>query len=255
MVTTLAPGVGVALVTLFDPAGELDAPATAALAVQLSAAGMRSVLVAGTTGEAATLTLSERTALVRAVRAAVPTDVSVLAGCGAPSARQAVELTTAVLDAGADAVLALSPPGSADPRHYYEQIAGVASPAPVFAYHFPFASGPGIPVDILGDLPVAGIKDSSGDIGRLYEELDTFDGSIYTGATSLTLLAGALQCAGSLLAIANVYPELAVEAFAGDGDAQRRLFIAGEALATRRLQGIKDAVSARFGTSAVARIG
>jgi 4-hydroxy-tetrahydrodipicolinate synthase len=254
MVSALAPGVGVALVTLFDADGQLDAPATAELATQLAAAGMRSILVAGTTGEAGALSVDERTSLVKAVRDAMPADVGVLAGSGAPSAPQAVELTRAVLDAGADAVLALSPPGSADPRPYYERVTEAAGEWPVFAYHFPFMSGPGIPVDVLAQLPVAGVKDSSGDIMRLYAELETFPGSIYTGAASLTLMAGALHCAGALLAIANLYPELSIQAFDGDATAQRRIVAESNRLAPSRLQGLKAAVSARFGTSAMTRM-
>jgi 4-hydroxy-tetrahydrodipicolinate synthase len=254
MASALAPGVGVALVTLFDADGELDAPATANLATQLVAAGVRSVLVAGTTGEAGALSTEERTSLVTAVRDAMPADVPLLAGSGAPSARQAIELTRAVLDAGADAVLVLSPPGNADPRRYYEQVAEAAGESPVFAYHFPFMSGPGIPVDVLAELPVAGVKDSSGDIMRLFQELETFPGSIYTGAASLTLMAGALKCAGSLLAIANLCPELSVKAFDGDADAQRRIVAESSRLAASRLQGLKAAVSARFGTAAMTRM-
>ncbi|HYX95028.1 MAG TPA: dihydrodipicolinate synthase family protein, partial [Geodermatophilus sp.] len=64
----LFTGVGVALVTLFRDDGALDAPATADLAVQLVGLGVRCVLVAGTTGEAAALTAEERDALVGAVR-------------------------------------------------------------------------------------------------------------------------------------------------------------------------------------------
>jgi 4-hydroxy-tetrahydrodipicolinate synthase len=254
MAIALAPGVGVALLTLFDADGGLDARATADLAAQLVAAGVRSVLVAGTTGEAGALSTAERKTLVRAVRDALPTDVPVLAGSGAPSARQAVELTRTVIDAGADAVLALSPPGSADPRPYYEQVAEAAGEVPVFAYHFPFMSGPGIPVDVLAELPVAGVKDSSGDLMRLYQEVETFPGSIYTGAASLALMAGALQCAGALLAIANFCPELSVKAFDGDADAQRRIVAESSRLAPSRLQGLKTAVSARFGTSAMTRM-
>jgi 4-hydroxy-tetrahydrodipicolinate synthase len=250
----LGPGVGVALVTLFDADGELDVPATADLATQLVASGMRSVLVAGTTGEAASLSIAERTRLVRGVRESLPADVPLLAGSGAPSTRQAVELTGAVLDAGADAVLALSPPGSANPRAYYERVVETAGKAQVFAYHFPFVSGPGIPVNVLADLPVAGVKDSSADIERLYEEIETLPGSIYTGAASLTLMAGALHCAGALLAIANVYPELSTRAFEGDAEAQRRIVAESKRLPGGRLQGLKVAVSARFGTSAMTRM-
>src|SRR5215469_4073829 len=84
-VTGLRGGVGVALVTMFDEHGEVDPGATGALAADLTARGIRLVLACGTTGEAATLTDKERTAVIEAVRAAVPAGVTVIAGTGAPS--------------------------------------------------------------------------------------------------------------------------------------------------------------------------
>ena len=138
-----------------------------------------------------------------------------LAGAGAPSALQAVHLTKVVLDAGADAVLALSPPQSSDARRYYALVADAAGGASVLAYHYPGASPPGLPVEVLAELPVQGLKDSSGDVRRLYDELEVFAGWLYTGSTNLVLLAGALQCAGVILAIANLQPELSVRAFRG----------------------------------------
>src|SRR3954454_18357658 len=139
----LFTGVGVALVTLFRPDGALDAPATADLAVRLADLGVRCVLVAGTTGEAAALTAEERGELIGALRAALPAEVPVLAGTGAPTGRQAAEHTERAFAAGADAVLGLSPAGVRDPRPYYEAVAK-AAPGPLLAYHFPGASAPGI---------------------------------------------------------------------------------------------------------------
>ena len=128
-------GVGVALVTFFDRAGEVDATATAAHAADLVARGMRAVLVAGTTGEAGQLTGQERIALIRAVRAALPAEVPVLAGTGTATAQSAVELTTAAVRAGADAVLAYPPPGSADLAGFFDAVAAAAAGL----------AGPGLP--------------------------------------------------------------------------------------------------------------
>src|SRR5436309_12149511 len=115
MATPVFEGVGVALVTLFTDDGSLDAPATADLAAQLVDLGVRAVVVAGSTGEAASLDRDERVDLLKAVRKAV-TSVPIVAGTGQPSTRQAVTITKDACDAGADAVLALSPPGSVDVR-------------------------------------------------------------------------------------------------------------------------------------------
>jgi 4-hydroxy-tetrahydrodipicolinate synthase len=250
----LFPGVGVALVTLFRPDGALDAPATAELAAQLTDLGVRCILVAGTTGEAVTLTPAERDELVTAVRAAVPADVPVLAGTGAPTGRQAAELTERAFANGADAVLALSPPGVPDPRAYYDAIAKAAT-GPLLAYHFPGAAQPGIPVDLLPELPVSGIKDSSGDAARLLHERETFGGDLYTGAASLLTLCGAVGATGGLVAAANMAPEDCAAALAGDGAAQVRLAAADRAAAVDFPAGYKRAAAERFGTSTVTRVG
>jgi len=253
--TPIFSGVGVALLTIFDSSQTVDVGATAELATRLVDLGIKAVLVAGSNGEAASLDPEERALLVGAVRGALPSDVVVLAGSGAPSARQAARLTRVVLEAGADGVLALSPQQSSDARGYYELVAEAAGGAAVLAYHFPAASPPGLPVAVLPELPVAGIKDSSGDIRRLYDELRSFSGWLYTGSANLVLLAGALDCAGAILGIANLHPELCVRAFAGDGQAQRQLVSASDAIGSSWPHGLKQAVAARFGTSPTARMG
>ena len=250
----LFTGVGVALITLFSEDGRLEAKVTADHAARLVDLGVTAILVAGTTGEAATLTPEERDELVGAVRAVVPAGVPVIAGTGGPTGRQAAVLIERAFAAGADAVLTLSPPGVADPRRYYERVAAAAT-GPLLAYHFPGASAPGIPVDLLADLPVAGLKDSSGDAARLLHERDVFAGDLWTGATSLVTLSGAVGAAGALVAMANVAPEDCVAAFAGDGAAQVRLATVDRTASLGFPGGYKRAVADRFGTSAVTRVG
>jgi 4-hydroxy-tetrahydrodipicolinate synthase len=249
-------GVGVALVTLFRPDGDLDAPATADLAAQLVELGVRAVVVAGTTGEAAALDQDEHAELVAAVREAVPpgSGVPVVAGVGAPSARQALRLTYAARDLGVDAVLALSPPRTSEPLSYYQDVVLAAGGAPVLAYHFPAVSPPGISLEALAELPVVGIKDSSGDAGRLLATLDSWDRAVYVGSSALITFAAALGCAGVILAIANAEPEACQAAFAGDAGAQLKLakFRPAEG---RFPHGLKELVAARFGCSATARLG
>jgi 4-hydroxy-tetrahydrodipicolinate synthase len=251
---TLFTGVGVALVTLFRPDGALDAPATAEHAARLASLGVRCILAVGTTGEAATLTAAERDELIAAVRAAVPADVPVLAGTGAATGRQAAELTERAFAHGADAVLALSPPRVADPRPYYDAIAKAAT-GPLLAYHFPGASQPGIPVDLVPELPISGLKDSSGEAARLLHESEIFTGDLYTGAASLLTLAGAIGATGGLVAAANAAPEDCIAALAGDVAAQVRVAAADRAASVDFPLGVKRATAERFGTSPVARIG
>jgi 4-hydroxy-tetrahydrodipicolinate synthase len=251
----LFTGIGVALVTVFRENGDLDAAATAGLAAGLVDLGVRGVVVCGTTGEAMTLEAHERVELVAATRAAVPQNVPVIAGTGAASGRQAAGLTASAFDAGADAVLVLSPPGVADPRHYYDAVAKAAADRPVLAYHFPLASGPGIPVELLPQLPVAGVKDSSGDPERLLLELEIFGGDVYVGSAAMLMMAGAVGATGTVLSLANVDPEGCARAFAGDAAAQRGLLRAHLATARDFPAGLKALVAERFGVSPAVRLG
>ena len=242
-------GVGVALVTIFGDDGEVDPGATGKLAGDLVMRGMRAVVVCGSTGEAATLTGPERVALIEAVRDAVPPGTPVIAGTGAPSARQAATLTGDAVRAGADAVLAFPPPGSRDLAGYYKAVAGAAGGRPVLAYHYPLVSAPGIPVDALAGLPVAGVKDSSGDPDRLLDELAHYPGATYVGSSAVLALAGPMGAAGAILALANVEPERCVAAFAGDARAQFEL--ADRHLDARRggVAALKALLAADRGTS------
>jgi 4-hydroxy-tetrahydrodipicolinate synthase len=251
----LFTGVGVALATLFDDDGEVDAKATAGLAATLVDLGVRGVVVAGSTGEAAALTAGERVALLTETRRAVPAGVPVIAGTGGASARQAAALTRDAREAGADAVLALCPPRNNDPRPYYDAVAEAAGGLPALAYHFPQTAPPGIPVEALPDLPVQGMKDSSGDPERLLSELEVFDRPLYVGAAMLVLLAGSLGIAGAILAVANADPEHAIAAFAGDPAAQRALLGAHRRVKARFPFGLKDAIADRFATSRATRLG
>ena len=221
--TELFRGTGVALVTLFHEDGAIDPGATGEFARELVERGMRAVLVAGTTGEAATLTNAERSALIDAVRSAIPPGLPVIAGTGAPSIRQAAGLTQEAVAAGADAVLAWPPPGGLDMVGYFKAVANAAQGRPVLAYHFPRVYPPGIPVEALAGLPVAGQKDSSGQADRLLDELAHYPGATYVGSSAVLALAGPMGATGALLALANVEPERCVAAFEGDATAQREI--------------------------------
>jgi 4-hydroxy-tetrahydrodipicolinate synthase len=253
--TELFRGVGVALVTLFGDDGAVDPGATGELAAGLAERDMRAILVAGTTGEAATLADAERGALIEAVRGAVPAGVPVIAGTGAPSTRQAVALTRDAVSAGADAVLAWPPATVRDLGEYFKAVADAAQDRPVLAYHFPRLYPPGVPVDLLAGLPVAGQKDSSGDPDRLLYELAHYPGATYVGSSSVLALAGPMGATGALLALANVEPERCLAAFAGDPAAQRGL--ADRHLATSRggVLALKQLLAEDTGLPVPARIG
>jgi dihydrodipicolinate synthase/N-acetylneuraminate lyase len=252
--TELFGGVGVALVTLFDGRGRVDLGATSALASDLVTRGMNAVIVCGTTGEAGTLAPGERAAVVEAVRGAVPPPVPVIAGTGAPVPRGAAELTKAAVSAGASAVLAWPPPGSAGLARYYGIVAEAAGGCPVLAYHIPPVSSPGIPVQDLAALPVAGVKDSSGSADRLLDELAHYRGATYVGSSALLALAGPMGAAGAILALANAEPERCCRAFAGDATAQRELALRHLQVRRGGPAALKRLLAADRGLSPVTRV-
>lgn len=246
-------GVGVALVTLFDGSGALDADATAALAARLVDLGVAALIVAGTTGEPMALDREERVALIEAVRGAAGS-CPVIAGTGDVTTAKAVRLTRDAIDAGADAVLALSPPAPVDVGAYYQAVVAEADDTPVLAYHFPKMSSPGIEPGALNGFGVVGVKDSSGDPKHMFATLSSFDGAYYPGSAFLVSLAGASGAAGAILAVGNIAPELAVRAFAGDQDAQQQLAGVELSMSGNRWAAIKAATAERFGTSTFTRM-
>ncbi len=97
-------------------------------------------------------------------------------------------------------------------RQFYDEIASAAGTFPVIAYHYPKVSlNDGIPVDVLPVLPIAGLKDSTGDPTRMLEQLAVYDGPVYSGSAAMALYASALGCTGAILAAANLEPELQCE--------------------------------------------
>ncbi|MEV4640030.1 dihydrodipicolinate synthase family protein [Actinoplanes sp. NPDC049548] len=254
MTAALWQGPAVALVNLFDADGGIDAPATAAHAARLVAAGLRAVLVNGSTGEASTLTDAERVALVTAVREACP-GVPVLAGASGEWRGQAAARVRSAAQAGADAVLVAPPRLGGDLGAFYAAVAEAAGSLPVLAYHFPPVAGGPVPVDVLATLPVSGIKDSSGDPVRLGAELQLgWDGAVYSGAAALLGYAGWLGATGAIVAAANLVPEDCLAAWDRDAAAQLRVLRA-EREAKAAPGGLKAAVAARYGTSPFRREG
>ncbi|MBP1621360.1 MAG: hypothetical protein H6Q02_2127 [Acidobacteria bacterium] len=202
-----------------------DSVDTAALAGNIARfehRGLAGYLLLGSTGEAALLDEDEKLALLRAARAAIPRDTIMLAGVGLESTRATVRLARAAGEAGADALLVLTPfffRGRMDAdalRKHFEAVAD-AAPVPVFLYNVPMHTSLVIPPAVVGELArhpnVAGLKDSSGDLpwlldvlGRVPAEFKVLCGS--AAAFSSELAAGAV---GGILALGNALPEPLVE--------------------------------------------
>ncbi len=206
------------LVTPFLPDGRLDLAAFEANLEALAVEDLAGYLVLGSNGEAGSLEEDEKLALVGIARARAGSR-TVLVGTGLESTRATVALTRKAADRGADAVLVLTPcyykarmTVEALQRHF-EAVAD-ASPVPVLLYSVPAFTGlpwpPGLAAALAPHPGIAGMKESSGDLGLL-------------GRPALCLGA-----AGGVLAVANCAPRPAAAIY--------RAFKAGDHARARRLQ-------------------
>jgi 4-hydroxy-tetrahydrodipicolinate synthase len=246
-------GVAVALVTFFDEHGHVDAEATAKHAAHLASRGVRAVVVAGTTGEASHLSMKERLQLFDAVREAVPAELPVIVGTGNLSAGVSVpKLTTMAAEHKASAALVLSP-HRGDVREFYGEVVHAAGHMPVLAYHYPAVSEPGITMEELKALKVAGIKDSTGDAERMLDMASWYKGWIYTGMATTVYVSGQVGCTGAILAAANLEPELCAEAWGGNVRAQKDLIHVHKIVAHEGVKGIKQELARKFHTSTACR--
>ncbi len=209
------------LVTTFDSSG--DALAIPAFVRNIKAhldAGQCGVLVCGSTGEAALLEESERSALVDAARAAVPAESVLLVGIGAESTKQTVKRAADAGARGADGVLVVSP-------HYYTSAMNRAallahfsavadgSPVPVLLYNIPkythFPLEPDLVAQLAEHPNVVGIKDSSGDMDLLAGYA-----KVQRGNPRFTLLTGNGPTFATALELGARGGILAVALFTGD---------------------------------------
>lgn len=183
-----------AMVTPFDDAGNLDADAAATLARWLVEHGSDGLVLAGSTGEASTLTDDEDVALVRAVRAAV--DCPIVVGTTTNDTAHSVELTGRFADLGIDAILGVCPyynrPSQAGIEAHYRAVAA-STDLPIILYDIPVRSGRKIATSTilaLAEVPnIVGLKDAAGNPGETARVIaaapDGFE--VYSGDDAMTL--------------------------------------------------------------------
>ena len=157
-----------AIVTPFDASGRVDADAFVALMAHLARNGSDGFVVAGTTGEAATLSDEEHLALIELAVSERPPGTSIVAGTGTNDTRHAVFLTERATELGADAQLSVTPyynrPSRLGIRRHYEAIAQ-ATDRPILLYNIPSRTGTNMPSDLLAELAqidgIEGVKQAN----------------------------------------------------------------------------------------------
>ena len=148
-------GVLTAMVTPFAENRAVDEAAARRLARHLIDHGSHGLVLAGTTGESPTLDDEEKLALLRAVRDELGQDVLLIAGTGSNDTRHSEHLSAAAADAGADAVLAVTPyynkPNFRGIKAHYEAVAK-AGGIPVVLYNIPSRTVINLPAEQLAEL-------------------------------------------------------------------------------------------------------
>jgi 4-hydroxy-tetrahydrodipicolinate synthase len=172
------------MVTPFAADGSVDEANAVAIGRHLLDSGSDGLVVAGTTGEAATMTDEEQVRLVEVIASELGRDGRIVAGAGSNDTRHAIHLTEAVIAAGADAVLSVTPyynkPNRRGIVRHFQEVAKAAGGTPVILYNIPGRTAVNMPPDLLAELAqidgVEAVKQANAD------ELELIDG--------LALLAG-----------------------------------------------------------------
>ncbi|KAE8132649.1 hypothetical protein BDV38DRAFT_260651 [Aspergillus pseudotamarii] len=226
-------GVMVALITPFtDDGSKIDESRLKSHIDRLLQAGVHGLVPGGSTGEFTVLSLAERKQLTELCVKYAAGRVPVVAGTGATSTQEAVELAKHAAEVGAAAVMVVPP--YYDPVNY-EQLTEMMSEIhtesklPIMYYNIPSASGLTLTPQQLADLSKVGVKymkDTSGNAPAYTELVFALSDKItaFNGWDTLTFYGMAAGAPGCVWGAANVIPELAVQlwdAIAVKGDLKR----------------------------------
>lgn len=257
----------VAIVTPMTPAGDVDFDALAALVEWHIAEGTDAIVAVGTTGESATLSVDEHIAVVRKVVEVAAKRVPVLAGTGANSTTEAIELTQLAKDAGADAALIVTPYYNKPPQEgLYRHFKAIAEAVaiPIVLYNVPGRTGCDmLPATVarLATIPnIVGIKEAKGELSRVRELLALGlpkDFALYTGDDATARESILLGFHGDISVTANVAPKLmhalCIAALAGDA-AQAEAIDAKLALLHKHLFVDPNPIPAKWALEQMGRI-
>jgi 4-hydroxy-tetrahydrodipicolinate synthase len=144
-----------AIITPFDADGRVDEDAFVAVQQHVCATGSDGVVVAGTTGEAPTLSDDEQMRILELAVANKPAGTTVIAGTGSNDTRHAVHLTERATQLGADGILTVTPYYNRPTRrgivaHFRE--VSKATDLPIVLYNIPTRTGTDMPNDLLAEL-------------------------------------------------------------------------------------------------------
>ena len=217
MKKTVFKGAATAIITPFK-GGKVDYEAFGRLIDWQIAEGISAIVAAGTTGEGSTLTDAEHREVIRFCVERAAGRVPVIAGTGSNDTAYAIDLTKFACDAGADAMLLVTPYyNKATQKGLIESFTAVAdvSRKPVILYNVPSRTGCNITPATAKELSkhpnIAGIKEASGNISQVAEiaQLCGDDLDIYSGNDDQILPVLSLGGKGVISVLSNLLPKRA----------------------------------------------
>ncbi|MBI2463712.1 4-hydroxy-tetrahydrodipicolinate synthase [Candidatus Peregrinibacteria bacterium] len=205
----------VALITPFQSDGAIDEQRLRELVSWHVKSGTNAIVPCGTTGESATLSHEEHHRVIDIVINETQGRIPVIAGAGSNSTREAVSLTEHAREAGADAVLSISPyynkPTQQGIIEHYKTLNEIG--IPIIVYNVPGRTGINITAETTLKLAqmgnIVGIKEASGNMSQIMEILrDRPDGfRVYSGDDALAYPLMMLGADGCVSVVANEIPQ------------------------------------------------
>ena len=156
-------GLLTAMVTPLRSDGRVNEEEAVALGRHLLTNGSQGLVICGTTGESATLTDAEQLSLIGLMVRELGSEGAIVAGAGSNDTRHAVELTEQAVQAGAHAILSVTPyynkPSPRGILRHFEEVAHAADGVPVIVYNIPGRTAINVPPELLAELAqVEGIE-------------------------------------------------------------------------------------------------
>jgi 4-hydroxy-tetrahydrodipicolinate synthase len=222
------------MVTPMSPGGAIDDKGADSLVDHLLATGHDGIVVNGTTGESSTLTSDESIEMVRRVKLRAGDRARVVAGVGSNDTRHAVQMAGLAADAGADALLLVTPyynkPTQAGVVAHCRAVADTTD-LPVMLYDIPARTGIPFSTDTLVTLAahpnIAAVKDAKGDHWASTHVMAATDLLWFSGADEVNLPLLALGATGVVSVVGHVagaqYAAMVAAVDRGDLDAARAI--------------------------------
>lgn len=233
----LFTGACTALVTPFLN-GNVNYPMLEQLLKRQIDSGIRTIVLAGTTGESPTLSDTEKLNMFRRAKAFVGKDAQIIAGTGSNSTEHAVALSRAAQEVGVDGLLLVSPyynKATADGLMAHYSAISSSVHIPIIVYNVPSRTGVDIPVCVYQQLSklsnIAGVKEASADITKItkIKAACPADFAVWSGNDDQIVPVMALGGAGVISVLSNICPvetqAMAKAALDGDFDTAAALQI------------------------------